>query len=249
MHPEPDICARPSSALRLFDLSGRVALVTGGTRGLGLEIARALSSAGAAVVVVSRKEAACAQVAAELRAGGGRALGYPCHVGRWSDLERLVDTAYGTFERVDVLVNCAGVSPLYPSLAACSEELFDKVVAVNLKGPFRLSALVGERMAAGDGGSIINVSSTGAVRASGEPIEAATRSDVYFDVVAHATRARARTTGAAEEISRRCLHLLNLPAGTDVRRVREQLARMERRIAALSDEIADLEHGRDAAAG
>jgi len=66
---------------------------------------------------------------------------------------------------------------------------------------------------------------------------------------AHATRARARTIGAAEEISRRCLHLLNLPAGTDVRRVREQLARMERRIAALSDEIADLEHGRDAAAG
>ena len=142
--------------------------MTGGTRGLGLAIARALSSAGADVVVVSRKEAACAQVAAELRAGGGRALGYPCHVGRWSDLERLVDTAYGTFERVDVLVNCAGVSPLYPSLAACSEELFDKVVAVNLKGPFRLSALVGERMAAGDGGSIINVSSTGAVRPTGD---------------------------------------------------------------------------------
>ena len=86
-------------------------------------------------------------------------------------------------------------------------------------------------------------------RAIGEPVEAAVRSDAYFDVVAHATRARARTIGAAEEISRRCLHLLNLPAGTDVRRVREQLARMERRMAELSDEIADLEHGRDAAAG
>src|SRR4029078_7202482 len=102
---------------------------------------------GAAVIVASRKEAACAQVAAELRAGGGRALGYPCHVGRWGELDRLVDNAHGTFERVDVLVNCAGVSPLYPSLAACSEELFDKVVAVNLKGPFRLSATVARPLA------------------------------------------------------------------------------------------------------
>jgi hypothetical protein len=86
-------------------------------------------------------------------------------------------------------------------------------------------------------------------RAIGEPIEAATRSDAYFDVVAHATRAHARAVGAAEGVSRRCLHLLNLPAGTDVRGVREQLARMERRMAALSDEIAALEHDRDAAAG
>jgi NAD(P)-dependent dehydrogenase (short-subunit alcohol dehydrogenase family) len=161
---DPDVRLRPAGAQRLFDLSERVAVVTGGTRGLGLAIARAFSSAGATLVVASRKEAACSAVAAELREGGGRALGCACHVGRWSDLERLADAAYGTFGRVDVLVNCAGISPVYPSLSACSEELFDKVVAVNLKGPFRLSALVGERMAAGDGGSIINVSSTGAVR-------------------------------------------------------------------------------------
>ena len=78
-------------------------------------------------------------------------------------------------------------------------------------------------------------------RAIGEPIEAAVRTDTYFDVVAHATRARSLATGAAEGVSRRCLHLLNLPAGSDVRRVREQLARMERRLATLSDEIASLE--------
>jgi hypothetical protein len=78
-------------------------------------------------------------------------------------------------------------------------------------------------------------------RAIGEPIEAAVRSDTYFDVVAHATRARSRAQEAAEGVSRRCLHLLNLPAGSDVRRVREQLARMERRLATLSDEIASLE--------
>ena len=142
--------------------------MTGGTRGLGLAISRAFSSAGADVIVASRKEDACREVAAELRSAGGRALGHACHVGRWDELERLVEAAYGEFGRVDVLVNNAGVSPLYSSLADVTEELFDKVIAVNLKGPFRLSALVGERMAAGDGGSIINVSSTGAVRPTGD---------------------------------------------------------------------------------
>jgi hypothetical protein len=80
-------------------------------------------------------------------------------------------------------------------------------------------------------------------RAIGEPIEAAVRTDTYFDVVAHAMRAHARAIGAAEGVSRRCLHLVNLPASTDVRGMREQLARMERRIASLGDEIAALEAG------
>ncbi|MGZ8650025.1 MAG: SDR family NAD(P)-dependent oxidoreductase [Solirubrobacteraceae bacterium] len=151
-----------------FDLAGRVALVTGGTRGLGLAIARAFASAGADVMVASRKADACLQVAAELRASGARAIGHACHVGRWDDVERLVEAAYHEFGRVDVLVNNAGVSPRYVTLGEVTEELFDKVIAVNLKGPFRLCALVGERMAADDGGSIINVSSTGAVRPTGD---------------------------------------------------------------------------------
>jgi NAD(P)-dependent dehydrogenase (short-subunit alcohol dehydrogenase family) len=155
--PRPD-------ARGLFDLSGRVALVTGGTRGLGLAIARAFAAAGADLVVASRKERACSEVAAELEAAGGRALPCACHVARWDDVERLVDTAYAAFGRVDVLVNNAGIAPVYPSLAGVSEELFDKTLGVNLKGPFRLMALIGERMMAGEGGSIINVSSTGAVR-------------------------------------------------------------------------------------
>jgi len=93
------------------------------------------------------------------RATGRRALPVGCHVGSWSDVERLADAAYAEFGKVDVLINNAGMSPLYPSPAAVSEELWDKVLAVNLKGAFRLTALVGERMAQGDGGSIINISS------------------------------------------------------------------------------------------
>jgi NAD(P)-dependent dehydrogenase (short-subunit alcohol dehydrogenase family) len=151
-------------APELFDLSGRVAVVTGGTRGLGLAMARAFAQSGAEVVVVSRKGDACEKVAAELRAEGAKAAACACHVGHWEQLDALVEDVYRDFGRVDVLVNNAGVSPTYATLTDVSEELFDKVIAVNLKGPFRLAALVGERMAAADGGSIINVSSTGAVR-------------------------------------------------------------------------------------
>jgi NAD(P)-dependent dehydrogenase (short-subunit alcohol dehydrogenase family) len=145
----------------LFDLSGRVAIVTGATRGLGRAIAGAFTDAGATVIVVSRKARACEDTAAEL--GRGTAA-YPCHVGHWDELDGLVDFAYAEFGRVDVLVNNAGLSPVYDRLSDVTEELFDKVVGVNLKGPFRLASLVGERMLAGAGGSIIGVSSTGAVR-------------------------------------------------------------------------------------
>ena len=148
-----------------FDLSGKVALVTGGSRGLGREMAAGFAQAGADVVIASRDAAACAAFAAEITAATGRrAIGYGVHVGHWDELDGLVSAAYDAFGRVDVLVNNAGMSPLYDSLDTVSEALFDKVIAVNLKGPFRLAALVGTRMAAGDGGSIINISSAAAVR-------------------------------------------------------------------------------------
>ncbi|MDT9591634.1 glucose 1-dehydrogenase [Nocardioides zeae] len=147
-----------------FDLTGRVALVTGGSRGLGREMALGLARAGADVVVASRNGDACVEFAAELaEATGRRTLGVGAHVGRWGALDGLVDTVYDELGRVDVLVNNAGMSPLYDSVTDLSEELFDKVLGVNLKGPFRLTALVGSRMAEGDGGSIINISSAAAV--------------------------------------------------------------------------------------
>jgi NAD(P)-dependent dehydrogenase (short-subunit alcohol dehydrogenase family) len=147
-----------------FDLTGRVALVTGGSRGLGRAMVAGFAAAGADVVIASRNGQSCIDYAAEIEATyGRRALGVAAHVGRWSELDALVETAYGHFGHVDVLVNNAGMSPLYESVDTITEELFDKVLGVNLKGPFRLAALVGTRMAADRGGSIINISSAGAV--------------------------------------------------------------------------------------
>lgn len=149
----------------MFDLSGKVAVITGGSRGLGLEIARAYAAAGARLVIASRKAAACRDAASAIQSASGReCLGIACHVGRWADCDGLADAAYERFGRVDVLVNNAGMSPLYGALDEVSEALYDKVFAVNLRGAFRLAARIGTRMAAGDGGSIINVSSIAAVQ-------------------------------------------------------------------------------------
>lgn len=159
----------------LLDFTGQVALITGGSRGLGKEMALALAARGADVIVASRKLDACEEVAKQIEDMGRQALPYACHVGHWQELEGLVDAAYDKFGRVDILINNAGLSPLYPSLAEVSEDLFDKVVGLNLKGPFRLMALVGSRMAESDGGSIINISSTASVNPSptSEPYGAA----------------------------------------------------------------------------
>ncbi len=155
---------------RLTDLSGRVAVVTGGSRGLGREMVLAFARCGADVVIASRKADACEALADEVRGSTGRqALPFACHVGDWAACDALTEATYAEFGRCDILVNNAGMSPLYPSLVEVSEELYAKVMAVNLQGPFRLSATFGERMAAADGGSIINVSSVAAAEPS--PVE------------------------------------------------------------------------------
>jgi NAD(P)-dependent dehydrogenase (short-subunit alcohol dehydrogenase family) len=147
-----------------IDLTGKVAVVTGGSRGLGREMVLAFARCGADVVIASRKLDACEELASLVREQTGRrALPVACHVGHWDDLAALDAAVADEFGCPDILVNNAGMSPLYPSLVEVGEELFDKVIGVNLKGPFRLSALVGERMRAERGGSIINVSSLAAV--------------------------------------------------------------------------------------
>ena len=151
---------------KTFDLTGKVAVVTGGSRGLGREMVLAFASCGADVVIASRKIDNCNAVADEVRALGRRALAVGYHAASWSDADMLAERAYSEFGHVDVLVNNAGMSPLYPSLSDVSEELFDKVIGVNLKGPFRLSTNVGTRMVAAGAGSIINVSSISSHRPS-----------------------------------------------------------------------------------
>jgi len=159
--------SEPPPAPPGFDLSGKVAVVTGGSRGLGRAMVMAFAQHGADVVVASRKLDACEALASQVREATGReALAVECHVGRWADCDALVERSYERFGRVDVLVNNAGMSPLYASLPEVSEDLFDKVIAVNLRGPFRLSSLVGARMVEGAGGSILNVSSVAAVQPS-----------------------------------------------------------------------------------
>jgi hypothetical protein len=154
----------------MFDLTGKVAVVTGGSRGIGRAVAEGLAVAGADVVVASRKVEACGQAAAEIaEATGRRTLAVKCHVGDWADCDALVETVYDAFGHCEVLVNNAGMSPLYDGLGSVSAELYDKVHAVNARGPFRLAAQFGERMAAAAGGSIINVSTAGALRPT--PVE------------------------------------------------------------------------------
>jgi NAD(P)-dependent dehydrogenase (short-subunit alcohol dehydrogenase family) len=144
----------------LFDFTGKVALVTGGSRGLGYQMVKAFAERGADVIIASRKLENCEKVAEECRALGRRAAAISAHVGRWAECDRLVEEAYAAFGRVDILVNNAGMSPRMPSHEV-TEQLFDSVLNLNFKGPFRLATQIGKRMFDGEGGCIINVTSSG----------------------------------------------------------------------------------------
>jgi NAD(P)-dependent dehydrogenase (short-subunit alcohol dehydrogenase family) len=124
---------------------------------------KAFAERGADVIIASRKLENCEKVAEEVRALGRKALAVSVHAGKWPECDRLIDEAYAAFGRVDILVNNAGMSPRMPSHEV-SESLFDSVVNLNFKGPFRLASQIGKRMYDAGGGCIINVTSSGSMR-------------------------------------------------------------------------------------
>ena len=144
------------------DLSGRVAIVTGGSKGLGLAMAKGFARAGADIVVSSRKLEACETAAREIESLGRRALPVACHVGDWAQCDALIERVVREFGRIDILVNNAGIAPVAPRLIDVTEALFDKTIGVNLKGPLRLSARAAEHMPKGS--TILNISSVASVR-------------------------------------------------------------------------------------
>lgn len=156
--------ASTMSKMHIIDMTGKVALITGGSRGLGRAMVLGFAEAGADVVVASRRLESCEQVARAVEKLGRTALAHACHVGRWEECDALADAAYRRFGKIDVLINNAGKSPLYDRPVDIGEKLYDSVLDLNLKGPFRLTAVVGQRMVDAGGGSIINISSIASIR-------------------------------------------------------------------------------------
>jgi NAD(P)-dependent dehydrogenase (short-subunit alcohol dehydrogenase family) len=185
-----------------LDATGKVVIVTGGSKGLGREMVLGFAEAGADVVVTSRKLEHCEAVAEEVREMGRRALAVSCHVGDWEQCEVLIDVTVAEFGSIDVLVNNAGIAPVPPSLLGVTSDLFDKTIAVNLKGPLRLMALAAPHMP--PGGSVINISSKASMYPS------------PFTVVYAAAKAglNAVTKAAAQEFGARGIRVNSIVCGT-----------------------------------
>ncbi len=151
----------------MFDLTGKVAIITGSSRGIGRSIAHCMAAAGAKVVISSRKAEACEAAAQSIRELGGEAIVVPCNISKKEDLKNLIQSALDTWGRIDVLVCNAAVNPYYGPMASMPEEAYDKVMDSNVKSTFLLSNMAAEHMAESGGGSIIIVSSIGGNQGSG----------------------------------------------------------------------------------
>ncbi|MBV6425105.1 MAG: 4-formylbenzenesulfonate dehydrogenase TsaC1/TsaC2 [Steroidobacteraceae bacterium] len=151
------------NTLPSFDLTGRVALVTGASRGIGESIARALAAAGAHVVVSSRKLEACEAVAASIRASGGKASALACHIGELPEIDAAFAAIEAAHGRLDILVNNAATNPHFGPITSIDAGAFQKTVDVNIRGYFFMSQGAAKLMARGGGGSIVNVASVNGV--------------------------------------------------------------------------------------
>lgn len=149
---------------KIFDLTGKVALITGASKGIGMAIAELYAQAGARVVVSSRKQEAVDAVAAAIKSKGGEAIAVACNVGEAADIQKLIDTTVAKYGTIDILVNNAAANPSFGPVVETSESSFDKIISVNVKGPFELAKKVYPLMKAKKNGSVINISSVGGLR-------------------------------------------------------------------------------------
>jgi dehydrogenase/reductase SDR family protein 4 len=148
----------------MFDFSGKTVLVTGASRGIGRAIALAFGAAGAEVILVSRKQDALEKVRGEIEAKGGRAHTAAANLGRMDDIRSLLEKAFSVRGRIDVLVNNAATNPVFFPLVAIEERAWDKIMDVNLKGPFFLTVETARKMIDRKSGAIVNVASTAGMR-------------------------------------------------------------------------------------
>ncbi len=148
-----------SAEKQLFDLTGKVAIITGASKGIGEDIARVFARFGAKVIVSSRKQATLDELAFAIKQEGGEVTGVAAHTGDMAQLKQLVDKTIALYGGVDILVNNAATNPVYGPSLDCDESAFDKIMQVNVKAPFELSKLVYPSMKSRGGGSIINISS------------------------------------------------------------------------------------------
>lgn len=142
-----------------FQLSGKTALINGGSRGIGEAIARAFAEAGARVILSSRKQESVDAVAESIRAAGGDAVGRACHAAKTEQVDALFDFIRPEYGRLDILVNNAATNPYFGPLLDASESVYDKTFDVNCKGYFLMAQQAGRMMTAQNNGSIINISS------------------------------------------------------------------------------------------
>jgi NAD(P)-dependent dehydrogenase (short-subunit alcohol dehydrogenase family) len=147
-----------------FDLTGKVALVTGSSRGIGESIAKTLASYGAEVILSSRKIESLKKVEDEINSAGGKAFSIACHSGDMSQIDSMFETISEKYGRVDILVNNAATNPYFGDVLNATEEVWDKTVDVNMKGYFFIAQKAAKMMIAKDGGSIVNVASINGIR-------------------------------------------------------------------------------------